>query len=78
MNGKINKRADNCINILIETTRDKAFERLVKLSKDKKAKRLIDIHKRHLTSKEITKDYFEQVEDGIVGVASHMVMVNTG
>ena len=65
MNGRINKRVDNCINTLMKITRDKAFERLIKLTKGKKTKRLIDIHKRHLTSKDMTVDSVEQVEHGV-------------
>ena len=70
MNGRINKRVDNCINTLMKITRDKAFERLIKLTKGKKTKRLIDIHKRHLTSKDMTIDSVEQVKDGVWDVTS--------
>ena len=71
MNGRINKRVDNCINTLMKITRDKVFEQLIKLTKEKKIKKLIDIHRRHLTSKDITVDSVEQVENGVWDVTSH-------
>ena len=40
MNGRINKRVDNCINTLMKITRDKVFEQLIKLTKEKKTKKI--------------------------------------
>ena len=59
---RINKRVDNCINTLMKITRDKVFEQLIKLTK---GKRLTDIHKRHLTNKDMTIDSVEQVKGGV-------------
>ena len=38
LNGKVNKRVDNCIHTLLKITRDKNFERIIKLTKGKKNK----------------------------------------
>ena len=39
MKGKVNKRLDKCIFVLIKLARDKSFERLVKLEKGKNTER---------------------------------------
>ena len=48
--GRINKRIDNLIHILMKVSRDKAFDRLCKLEKGKISARLVTIRKRHLAS----------------------------
>ena len=68
MNGKINKRVDNYINLLMKITRDKLFKQLIKLTYGKKTRKLIDIHKSHFNSKDITEDSAEQVEDGMYDI----------
>ena len=50
MKGKVNKRVDNLLHILIKISRDKAFERLCKLEKGKVSGRLTTIRKRHWAS----------------------------
>ena len=51
MKGRINKRIDNLIHVLIKISRDKLFERLSKLEKAKNISvRLSAIRKRHLAS----------------------------
>lgn len=46
MEGKVNKRVDKCIHVLMRYERDKAFERLVKLEKGKASRRITTM-KRH-------------------------------
>ena len=48
--GRVNKRIDNLIHILMKVSRDKAFERLCKLEKGEISARLVTIRKRHLAS----------------------------
>ena len=40
LKGKVNKRLDKCIGILMKLARDKGFERLVKLEKGKICERI--------------------------------------
>ena len=50
MKGKVNKRLDNCIYILLKLARDKGFERLVKMEKGKNTEKLMMIKARHQSS----------------------------
>ena len=59
-----------CINTLMKLRGTKQFKQLIKLTKGKKTKKLIDIHKRHLTSKDLTIDSVQQVKDGVWDVTS--------
>ena len=54
MKGRMNKRMDKCINILLSLARDKAFERLVKLEKGKISGRIKTIQLRHQASSKLT------------------------
>ncbi len=63
MKGKVNKRLDKCIHILLKLARDKGFERLVKLEKGKNSERINQIRVRHLSSKDISFDLVHQVEE---------------
>ena len=54
MKGRINKRVDNLLHILIKISRDKAFERLCKLEKGKISGRLTTIRKRHWESMKLS------------------------
>ena len=38
--GKVNKRLDNCIEILLKLARDKGFERIAKIGKGKNSDRI--------------------------------------
>ena len=50
LKGKVNKRLDKCIGILMKLARDKGFERLVKLEKRKISERTNQIRVRHQAS----------------------------
>ena len=50
MKGKINRRVDKCIHILMKIAKDKAFERLIKLEKGKTSYRIGIINSRHVHS----------------------------
>lgn len=54
MKGRINKRIDNLIHVLMKVSRDKAFERLCKLEKGKISGRLSTIRKRHRESEKMS------------------------
>ena len=40
MKGRVNKRLDKCIHVLLKLARDKGFERLVKIEKGKNTERI--------------------------------------
>ena len=63
MKGKVNKRVDKCIHILMKYDRDKAFERLVKLEKGKTSGRITTIMKRHTVSKTLSPTLVASVEE---------------
>ena len=50
MKGKINRRVDKCIHLLMKIAKDKAFERLIKLEKGKTSYRIGIINSRHVHS----------------------------
>ena len=54
MKGRINKRVDNLLYILMKISRDKAFDRLCKLQKGKISGRLTTIRKRHWESTKLS------------------------
>ena len=54
MKGRVNRRIDNLIHVLLRVSRDKGFERLCKLEKGKNSGRLTTIHKRHLASTKLS------------------------
>ena len=43
LKGKVNKRLDNCIGILLKLARDKGFERIAKMEKGKISERITQI-----------------------------------
>ncbi len=47
LKGKVNKRLDNCIGILLKLARDKGFERIAKMEKGKISERITQIRIRH-------------------------------
>ena len=65
LNGKVNKRVDNCIHTLLKIIRDKNFERIIKLTKGKKTKKVMEIQKRHNASKNMTTASIREIEEGI-------------
>ena len=50
MKGKVNKRVDNCVYILLKFARDKGYEHLVKIEKGKNTDNLSMIKLRHQSS----------------------------
>ena len=54
MQGRVNRRVDKCLHVLLRLARDKAFDRLVKLEKGKSTSRLSVIHARHKASLELS------------------------
>ena len=51
LKGKVNKRLDKSIGILMKSARDKGFERLVKLEKGKNSERIHQIKVWHQEAK---------------------------
>ena len=58
MKGRVNKRLDKCLHILLKLARDKGFERLVKMEKGKNTERISMIRARHQSSLKLS---FSQV-----------------
>ena len=56
MRGRVNRRVDKCLHLLLRLARDKAFDRLVKLEKGKTTNRLTVIHARHKASLELSSE----------------------
>ena len=50
MKGRVNKRLDKCIYVLLKLVRDKGFERLLKIEKGKNTERISMIRSRHQSS----------------------------
>ena len=61
MRGRINKRVDKLLHILMKVARDKGFERLCKLEKGKISGRLSLIRKRHFESTRLSDTSVTQV-----------------
>ena len=59
MKGRINKRVDKCIRLLLKIARDKGFERLFKLEKGKVSHRISCINQRHKSSVELSTDLIQ-------------------
>ncbi len=70
LKGKTNKRIDKCILVLMKYERDKIFERVSKLEKGKISGRIALIMKRHTTSKSISKQHINQVNDATWTITS--------
>ena len=56
MKGKVNKRMEKCIFVLLKLTRDKGVERLIKLEKRKNTEQINLIRKHHQSSLKLS-DY---------------------
>ena len=50
LQGKVNRRVDKCVHILMKIARDKSFERLTKLHKGKNTSRHVHINRSHKAS----------------------------
>jgi hypothetical protein len=71
MKGRVNKRVDKCMHILLNVSRDKAFERLIKLEKGKSSHKISCIRKRHMTSLSMsTSAITEKAKDTWIVVSS--------
>ncbi|KAB0790429.1 hypothetical protein PPYR_14940, partial [Photinus pyralis] len=64
LNGKVNKRLDQAIYILMKFVRDKLFNRLIILNKGKISTKLKDIRARHKTSNALNVDVVVVNETG--------------
>ncbi len=63
MKGRVNKRMDAIINLLIKYARDKAFDRLIKAEKGKSTKHITRIHKRHATSLNLSTSSVRKISE---------------
>ena len=54
LKGRVNKRVDKCIHVLLKLARDKGFERLVKVEKGKSTGRIRMIKERHRSSMKLS------------------------
>ena len=63
LNGKYNRRVDNCLFNLLKYTRDKLFERLIKLTEGKSTNKLKTIQDRHNNSKGLKIDSVQCVDE---------------
>ncbi len=54
MQGRVYRRVNKCLHVLLRLARDKTFDRLVKLEKGKNTSRLSVTHARHKASLELT------------------------
>ena len=54
MKGRVNKRVDKCIHLLLKIARDKGFECLIKLEKGKVSHRISCIRQRHKSSADLS------------------------
>ena len=63
LKGKVNKRLDKCIEILVKLARDKGFERLVKLEKEKISERINQIRVRHQASLRMPLSLVTEMEE---------------
>lgn len=70
MKGKVNKRVDKCLHLLLKIARDKAYERLIKSEKGKISHRIACIRQRHKTSLEMSTDLVEENGDDCWKVVS--------
>ena len=70
MKGKVNKRVDKCIHLLLKIARDKVFERLIKLEKGKVSHRITTVRQRHKTSLEMSTELVKDVSDGLWNITS--------
>ena len=59
MKGRVNKRLDKCMHVLLKLARDKGFERLVKLEKGKNTER---IRTRHQSSFHLSYAHVHETE----------------
>lgn len=57
MQGRVNRRVDKCLHVLLRLARDKAFERLIKLEKGKTTSRLSAIEAQHRASLDLSTKY---------------------
>ncbi|XP_065650281.1 uncharacterized protein LOC136078435 [Hydra vulgaris] len=57
LQGKHNKRIDNCLFALLKFNRDKVYERIIKLTKGKISFKLKMVHSRHIASLQLNESF---------------------
>nr|XP_047133867.1 uncharacterized protein LOC124812015 isoform X2 [Hydra vulgaris] len=57
LQGKHNKRIDNCLFALLKFNRDKVYERIIKLTKGKISYKLKMVHSRHIASLQLCESF---------------------
>ena len=62
LKGKVNKRMDMCISVLLRISRDKAFDRILKFEKGKSTKRNSEVLNRHKVSLKLSTGLVTCVE----------------
>ena len=70
MKGRVNKRMDKCMEVLLNLARDKPFQRLIKLEKGKSSAKVKIINNRHKQSLQLNKKQVKRQEDTIWIVSS--------
>ena len=70
MKGKVNKRVDKCLHLLLKIARDKAYELLIKSEKGKISHRITCIRQRHKTSLKMSTNLVEENGDDCWKVVS--------
>ena len=63
LKGRINKKLDKCLQVLLKLARDKGFERLVKMEKGKNTERINMIRMRHKNSLHLPVSAVHTTED---------------
>ena len=65
MKGKVNKRLDNCLYVLLKLARDKGFDRLIKIEKGKNTARINMIRERHQSSLKLCAALVNETEQNL-------------
>jgi hypothetical protein len=63
LKGKVNRRVDMCVHVLLKVARDKAFDRLIKIEKGKTTSRINIIHQRHKESLKLALSLVNTLSD---------------
>jgi hypothetical protein len=77
LSGRVNKRMDKCIHLLMKFAKDKGFERLIKLEKGKLSKRIKMIMVRHRTSLKLSLDNVQETKQESVWIVNSKDATNT-
>jgi hypothetical protein len=63
LNGKVNKRVDRCVHMLLKYARDKTFDRILKKEKGKTTAKITSINQRHKHSTSLSLSKVKQISD---------------